>query len=205
MYSVDDGGGGVLAEAWPPAAYLHHAGSATAPGRGLGVVLPLLPTIVSSLESARQAEAGGAGQVSAVRLRPGLLAQLRRSAGLSQAEVAARVEGLQREQNLGDWERARAQPHPRFIPPLAAVLGVEPLSLLDVDPEDPPLEALRLAVGLSQLELEVRSGVHRTTYARLEKGTRQGEPEPATIEVLASALGVTPERFVRATRRSRHQ
>lgn len=118
--------------------------------------------------------------MSAVRLRPGLLAQLRRSTGLSQAEVAARVEGLQREQNLGDWERARAQPHPRFIPPLAAVLGVEPLSLLDVDPEDPPLEALRLAVGLSQLELEVRSGVHRTTYARLEKGTRRGEPEPAT-------------------------
>ncbi len=143
--------------------------------------------------------------MSAVRLRPGLLAQLRRAAGLSQAEVAARVEGLQREQNLGDWERARAQPHPRFIPPLAAVLGVEPLSLMDVDPEDPPLEALRLAVGLSQLELEVRSGVHRTAYARLEKGTRQGEPETATVEALASALAVTPEQVARAARRSRHQ
>ncbi len=85
------------------------------------------------------------------------------------------------------------------------MLGVEPLSLMDVDPEDPPLEALRLAVGLSQLELEVRSGVHRTAYARLEKGTRQGEPETATVEALASALAVTPEQVARAARRSRHQ
>jgi len=141
--------------------------------------------------------------VSAVRLRPGVLAQLRRAAGLSQSEVARRLEGLRREQSLGDWERERQQPQPRFVPQLASVFGVSPLELLDVDVDDPPLQALRLSAGLSPEDLESLTGISRTTYSRLESGSRRGELSRATATNLAGSLRVDVERVVRAVQRSR--
>ncbi len=141
--------------------------------------------------------------MSVVRLRPGVLARLRRAADLSQPEVARRLEGLRREQNLGDWERERQQPQPRFIPLLASVFGVNPLELLDVDVDDPPLQALRLAAGLSLVELESLTGISRTTYYRLESGSRKGELDPVTATALAGSLKVDVERVARAAQRSR--
>lgn len=50
------------------------------------------------------------------------------------------------------------------------------------------LRAVREAAGLSQVEAEVRSGVHRISITRFETGKR--EPSIATLYQLARAYGV---------------
>ncbi len=56
------------------------------------------------------------------------------------------------------------------------------------------LRALRERAGLSQLALAAASGITNDTICRLELGRRA--PQAATIERLARALAVPPERFV---------
>ena len=56
------------------------------------------------------------------------------------------------------------------------------------------LRALREAAGLSQLALEVRTGLSHEFLSRLEKG--HSWPRAGSIRALAQALGVAPERFV---------
>lgn len=141
--------------------------------------------------------------MSAVRLRPGVLVQLRRRSGLLQSQVADRLAGVSRKQSIGDWERGRAQPQPRFIPPLAAALGVTPLELLNVDAQDPPLQALRLAAGLSLQDLEVSSGISYTRCRRLEFGQVNSDIDEETALALAHALDVNALQVRRAVARSR--
>ncbi len=141
--------------------------------------------------------------MSTVRLRPGLLVGLRQRAGLSQMQVAAQLDGLRRQQSVGDWERGRQQPAPRMIPALAVVLGVSPLELLDVDVHDPPLQALRLAAGLSLLELEAASGVSYSRCRRLEGGQIRDDLDEASTAALADALKVDTATAGRAVDRSR--
>jgi transcriptional regulator with XRE-family HTH domain len=50
------------------------------------------------------------------------------------------------------------------------------------------LRQLREAAGLTQGELAERAGMHRFGVAKLEQGLR--EPSWATVQVLASALGL---------------
>jgi transcriptional regulator with XRE-family HTH domain len=52
------------------------------------------------------------------------------------------------------------------------------------------LRSLRLAAGLTQLDLAAQSGVTHESISRLELGTRS--PRAATIRRLADALGVEP-------------
>lgn len=52
------------------------------------------------------------------------------------------------------------------------------------------LKAIRKSKGLSQLDLEVESGINRTEISRIENGERN--LEFYTIVRLAYALGVTP-------------
>ena len=85
---------------------------------------------------------------------------------------------------------------------LARELQVPPLQLLDVDADDPPLEALRLAVGLTLQELAEVSGVPFSTYRRLEVGAVRGAPSRQTVETLAAALQVSSERIAAALARS---
>jgi transcriptional regulator with XRE-family HTH domain len=56
------------------------------------------------------------------------------------------------------------------------------------------LRALREEAELSQLALAAASGITNDTICRIELGRRA--PQAATIERLARALNVAPERFV---------
>ncbi len=70
----------------------------------------------------------------------------RQAAGISREDLASALE-LSSPRRIRVWESGHERPRPRFVPRLAAALGVEPLYLLDVDPDDPPLAALRAAAG----------------------------------------------------------
>lgn len=135
------------------------------------------------------------------RLRGDRLAELRLAAGLRQSDLAEQLGTLDR--RVGEWERGEQQPRPRYLQAIAAALNVDPLELLDVDPRDPPLLALRLAAGLTLRELAAASGIPYSSYQRLELGISRSEPSAATATALASALGVPAHRLQRAIARSR--
>jgi transcriptional regulator with XRE-family HTH domain len=130
------------------------------------------------------------------------LAEARRAAGLTQAQLAEAV-GVSDGLRVSQWERGSEQPRPRFVPALAAVLGVGPLELLDVDPADPPLRALRLAAGLSLPDVQAAAAVPVMTYQRLERGVGTTEPPDGTVTAVAAVLGVSPGRVRAAVRRAR--
>ena len=135
-----------------------------------------------------------------VKLRGDRVAELRRTARQRQVDLAVRL-GT-REQRVGEWERGTQQPHPRQLVALARELQVPPLQLLDVDADDPPLEALRLAAGLTLQELAEVSGVPFSTYRRLEVGAVRGAPSLQTLGSLSAALQVSSERVAAALARS---
>jgi transcriptional regulator with XRE-family HTH domain len=85
-------------------------------------------------------------------LRGDRLQAAREAMGLTREELATRLE-LSSPARIRVWELGLERPRPRFIPRLAAVLDVSPYHLLDVDPGDPPLAALRLAAGFATNEL----------------------------------------------------
>ncbi|SOC46143.1 Helix-turn-helix domain-containing protein [Blastococcus aggregatus] len=100
------------------------------------------------------------------------------------------------------WELCLERPRPRFVPRLAVAVGIEPLHLLDVDPDDPPLAALRLAAGLATNEMGA-PGVSVMTYVRLEDGRPGTEPTADAVRAVAALLGVDEVRVRAAIRRSR--
>ena len=100
------------------------------------------------------------------------------------------------------WEQGLERPRPRFVPRLAAALGVEPLYLLDVDPDDPPLVALRVAAGLATNEMGAPR-VSVMTYVRLEDGRPGADPAADVVQAVAGVLGVDVPRVEAAIRRSR--
>ena len=100
------------------------------------------------------------------------------------------------------WELGLERPRPRFVPRLAAAVGIDPLHLLDVDPDDPPLAALRLAAGLATNEMGA-PGVSVMTYVRLEDGRPGTEPTADAVHAVAGLLGVDESRVQAAIRRAR--
>ncbi len=138
--------------------------------------------------------------MSGARLRGDRVTQLRRAAGQRQVDLASRL-GT-REQRVGEWERGTQQPHPRQLVALARELQVPPLQLLNVDPDDPPLQALRLAAGLTLQQVAAASGVPFSTYRRLEVGAVRGGPSSLTLQKLSVALQVAPDRIAAALGRS---
>lgn len=137
------------------------------------------------------------------RLRTERLASLRKAAGLRQSDLAEMVGSPGRDRRVGEWERGEAQPRPEHLVRLAAALGVHPLELLEVDPDDPPLVALRFAAGLTLAKVSQASGLSTKAFLRLETGVSVSDADPAAAERLAAALGVSVERLVRACARSR--
>lgn len=119
-------------------------------------------------------------------------------------EDLARTLGLSGPARVRVWELGLEGPRPRFIPRLAAALGVEPLHLLDADPNDPPLAALRVAAGLATNEMGA-PGVSVMTYVRLEDGRPGTEPSPSVVSAVAQVLGVAATRVEAAIRRSRSE
>jgi len=140
--------------------------------------------------------------VAGARLRSLRVARLRTLAGWTQAELAIEL-GASGRRRVGQWERGLEQPQPRFVPLLAAALRVEPLELLAVDRNDPPLLALRLAAGLTLTEVAAASGIAYSSYHRLEHGLIVADPTVATAKALARAVGVTNDQILRAAARSR--
>src|SRR3954452_15793716 len=121
--------------------------------------------------------------------------------GLTREELATRLE-LSSPARIRVWETGLERPRPRFVPRLAAALGVDPLHLLDVDPTDPPLAALRLAAGLATNEVTA-PGLSVMTYVRLEDGRPGSEPTAKVIAAIADVPGGDGRRVEAAVRRSR--
>lgn len=135
-------------------------------------------------------------------LRGDRLQAAREAAGMSREDLALKLE-LSSPARIRVWELVLERPRPRFVPRLAAALGVEPLYLLDADPDDPPLAALRLAAGLATNEMG-SPGVSVMTYMRLEDGRPGADPSPNVVAAVADVLGVNVSRVQAAIRRARN-
>ena len=120
---------------------------------------------------------------------------------MSREELATKLE-LSSPVRVRVWETGLERPRPRFVPRLAVALGVNPLHLLDVDPDDPPLAALRMAAGLATNEV-TGPGLSVMTYVRLEDGRPGADPSDRVIAAISQALGVDTSRVKAAVRRSR--
>ena len=136
-------------------------------------------------------------------LRGDRLQAAREAIGLSREELATELE-LSSPVRIRVWETGLERPRPRFVPRLAAALGVDPLHLLDVELDDPPLAALRLAAGLATNEVTA-PGLSVMTYVRLEDGRPGADPSARVIAAIAEALGVDVPRVEAAVRRSRRE
>ena len=134
-------------------------------------------------------------------LRGDRLQAAREAAGLSREELATELE-LSGPARIRVWETGLERPRPRFVPRLAAALGVDPLHLLDVDPGDPPLAALRLAAGFATNQVTA-PGLSVMTYVRLEDGHPGVDHSTRVIAAVAETLGVDVARVEAAVRRSR--
>ena len=134
-------------------------------------------------------------------LRGDRLQAAREAMGLTREVLATKLE-LSSPVRIRVWETGLERPRPRFVPRLAAALGVDPVFLLDVDLDDPPLAALRLAAGLATNEV-TGPGLSVMTYVRLEDGRPGAGPSVRVIAVIAEVLGVDVPRVGAAVRRSR--
>jgi len=134
-------------------------------------------------------------------LRGDRLQAAREAAGLTREALARELE-LSGPERVRIWETGLERPRPRFVPRLAAALGVDPLHLLDVDAGDPPLAALRLAAGRATNEVTA-PGLSVMTYVRLEDGRTGVIPSAEVIGAVADALGVDVPSVEAAIRRSR--
>jgi len=140
--------------------------------------------------------------VARTAIRGGLLARSRKTAGWTQAQLAAQL-GAAGRLRVGQWERGLEQPQPRYIPRLAAALHLDALELLDVDVQNPPLQALRLAAGLTLAEVAAATGMAYSTYCRLENGLVRANPHPETTDAVAHALGRGTTDILRAIAQTR--
>lgn len=130
------------------------------------------------------------------------LRRSREAAGLDLRTLTLALE-LSTPERVRQWERGLERPRPRFIPLLARAVGLDPLELLDVDVQDPPLAGLRLAAGLSIPDITSIAGVSRGTFQRLEGGWPSGGPPAQLVQALAAAFGRTSGEVEAAIRRSR--
>jgi transcriptional regulator with XRE-family HTH domain len=88
--------------------------------------------------------------------------------GLPQHDVADRL-GVERD-TLRNWEKGRTMPEVKFLPAIIAFLGYNPLS--EARTSGKQVRRVRLALGLSQLQLAHRAGVDPATVQRLETDTK---------------------------------
>jgi len=126
------------------------------------------------------------------------LRRLRAAAGLSQESLAAKcgVHAI----SINYLEQGRREPKPATLAALAKGLGVSADLLLRREGPETGAPAkpecfgqrprqLRKAAGWSQEDLALKCGVNPNTISSLELGQR--DPQPATIAMLAKALGIS--------------
>ncbi len=106
----------------------------------------------------------------------------------SAAERSRRISAWQG--RIGAWERGIDTPSATYIPTLARVLSVDPLTLFDVDPAAPPFTGLRMAAGLTLQALSEATKISYTSLHRMARGAAKVPDDAA--ERLAATLGVTP-------------
>lgn len=135
------------------------------------------------------------------RFRGDRLLSAREAAGLSREDLTLALD-LSSPWRIRQWELGHERPRPRFVPPLAAAVKVEPLHLLDVDPQDPPLAAIRIAAGLTLDDLNA-PGMSKQSFMRLEDGRLTAELATELVDSMTAALAVSPEQLRAAIRRSR--
>lgn len=144
------------------------------------------------------------------RFRAAVLLDARRKAKLTQLQLATRAveaidggrsaatgsesESVARrirswESRIGAWERGVDAPTAPYVPTLARLLRVKPLSLFEVDPAEPPFTALRLAAGWTLQALAEATGLSYTSLYRMVRGVTQLPDDVATR--LAKKLDVT--------------
>ena len=154
------------------------------------------------------------------RFRPSVLLEARERAGLTQLQLATLAEqatpgkrdGLPPaaetarrirtwESRIGAWERGVDAPSATYIPTLAKLLDVAPLTLFDVDPAEPPFTALRLTAGLTLQALATETGLSYTSLHRMVRGVTQ-MPDAAAAR-LATALSLSREELLASIARDR--
>lgn len=110
----------------------------------------------------------------------------RNAVGLSREDLTLQL-SLSSPIRIKLWEEGVERPRPGFVPPLAVAVGVNPLHLLDVDPADPPLAALRIAAGLATKQM-ARPGMSVMSYQRIEGGRPGVDASDAVVAAIADAL-----------------
>lgn len=100
---------------------------------------------------------------------------------------------------ISAWEGGVDAPSAPYIPPLARVLGLNPLVLFVVDPTAPTFTALRLAAGKTIVALAKSTGISYTSLHRMVRGVSRLSDTSA--QKLADALQVTPAEVVAAIAR----
>lgn len=128
------------------------------------------------------------------------LVRLRTSAGLSQADLAARARA--HGARIGPthvclYEQGRRRPQLSTVRALAAALGVEVSGLFRAAGSQDVVR-LRLAAGLTQREVAVRLGMAASRWSRVERG--RVRLEEGLLRQAARALGTSVSRLRRALR-----
>jgi transcriptional regulator with XRE-family HTH domain len=100
--------------------------------------------------------------------RPATLTRLRRSARLTQEELAEAIGTFR--QHLNGFEKGRITPSPAVVAALARILEVDPLELTIGTRRAPELSDLRERAGYSQVQLAEAIGMPRSSYSLLERG-----------------------------------
>lgn len=97
------------------------------------------------------------------------------------------------------WEHGGRTPSPATLVRLAALLGVAPHELTDVDPDQATLVDLRQWAGLTQGQVADKLDVSRSLYAAIERGERALDERHRAA--LSEIFGVTSDRVRAAAER----
>ncbi|MER7820070.1 helix-turn-helix transcriptional regulator [Streptomyces sp. NPDC096153] len=141
---------------------------------------------------------------------PAKLREARQGAGISVPAIARAVGVSERAVRL--YLAGTRTPRPELLPPLAAALDVTPADLCTIDHEH--LAHLRIFTGRSRAAMAQALGTAEETYRQLETTGHRGrlsspryddtqERWIAWHDWAAPHYGVTPERLLAATRRTR--
>lgn len=138
---------------------------------------------------------GGVGKTTSPAFSPARLAEARRAAGLSNAQLADAI-GVRR-QEVVRWQSLSAPrtPRPQLQLQLAEVLGVKVTDL--VEQQTLTLVSLRRERGLRQVDLAELTGLPRSTVQALESG-KIAALRAEHAQLLAEALQTSVQAVERA-------
>lgn len=145
------------------------------------------------------------GRASAHTFSPEVLVDLRRSAGLSQVDLARQV-GVGTA-SLRAWERGRKIPQADALGRVADVLSaaldatVTVADLVDIPDSGRTLADWRVLRALTQAEAARRAGISTSHYGGLERG--DNEVSDHTAELLAAALSIEPTDALAAAKQTK--